>query len=251
MVPYPFMRDLIARLAGLAVLILMISGCASVSVDDFRLHQRGLERPEKILVAPFEFSPGALRVDRTGAELKEFEFVLQRTLSRELRDRIARHVAPTAGLQASATWPNGPYWLVTGRFVRVNQGSRLLRSTLGLGAGGTKMEAIVNVYDLRGAEPVRIMSFETTGGSNISPGIGGIVTVPVSGPMALTSLFNAFEGVRSGVTFDTQRTAREIAATLSRSFADEGWISRDKALQPKTPGEYTSPFEALFKEPAN
>lgn len=245
------MRDVISRFLGLVALFGCAAGCASVSVDDFRMHQRGLEKPEKILVAPFEFSPGALRVDRTGGELEEFGYVLQRSLSRELRDRISRHVAPAAELLPSEARPNGPYWLVTGRFVRVNQGSRLLRSTLGLGAGGTKMEAIVNVYDLRGVEPARIMSFETTGGSNISPGIGGIVTVPVSGPMALTSLFNAFEGVRSGVTFDTERTAREITATLSRSFADEGWVSKDKALRPKTPGTYTSPFEALVKETAN
>lgn len=62
--------------------------------------------------------------------------------------------------------------------------------------------------DLSGSVPLEFPHIETTGGSNISQGIGGVVLFPFSGPMALTSLANAIDGVRSGVSFDERRAAK-------------------------------------------
>jgi uncharacterized protein DUF4410 len=61
-------------------------------------------------------------------------------------------------------------WLVTGEFVRVNGGSRALRSLIGLGAGGTKMETVVRVYDLSRLSKEPVFQFDTSGGSNAEPG---------------------------------------------------------------------------------
>ena len=99
------------------------------------------------------------------------------------------------------------------------------------------METQIIVYNLAAKVPREFLRFQTTGGSNISQGIGGIVTLPFNGPMAFTSLFNAIEGVRSGVTFDTTRTAHEIAATLSDYLKTNKMPSEKRLISPKKLGE--------------
>jgi hypothetical protein len=228
------------RVAAL-VLPLLLVACASVSVEKIH-HSVGPESgprraPDEILIQPFDVPVAALRVDRQGGDLEDFRRNLQATLGRQLVQRLKKHVAPARIVAAGDALPQGNFWLVSGTFERVNQGSRLLRSTVGLGTGGTKMEATAKIFDLSGPEPVEFLQIETTGGSNISQGIGGVVMFPFSGPMALTSLFNAVDGVRSGVSFDAQRTAKEIAATLSEYLHKRRALRGKEPLQPKRLGE--------------
>jgi hypothetical protein len=101
-----------------------------------------------------------------------------------------------------------------------------LRGLIGAGAGGTKMETIVRVYDLshRSKEPV--LQFETSGGSNAEPGavLGGMFgALP-------NALRNA--GAR-GVTDDTARTAREITAMVADYYAKNGGQLSVSSMKPK------------------
>ena len=105
------------------------------------------------------------------------------------------------------------------------------------GAGGTKMDTVVRVYELSQAEPREFLTFETTGGSNFSQGVLGVLTFPFGGPMALMSLANAVDGVRSGVTFDSKRTARETAAVLSDYLQKRRALIGKKPIKPKRLGE--------------
>ncbi|MEZ0299569.1 MAG: DUF4410 domain-containing protein, partial [Candidatus Methylacidiphilales bacterium] len=70
--------------------------------------------------------------------------------------------------QGSTLPPSG--WLLTGKFVRVNQGSRALRMIVGLGAGGTKLETEIAVRDLSQPGAPVVISTMKTGGSNAEPG---------------------------------------------------------------------------------
>ena len=223
-------------LTGLSFLLV---SCASVSVDNIRQTSTKppTSAPEEILILPFGLNEDGLRVDRKGKDIETFRDELQTRFNSQLIKKLGTHVAPARMISPEESLPRGNYWLVTGRFARINQGSRLLRSTLGLGAGGTKMETIVVVQDLSGPIPNKFLAFETTGGSNITQGIGGIATLPVSGPMALTSLFNAVDGIRSGVSFDTIRTAHEIAATLSDYLHVREALGKKPHIKPKRLGE--------------
>ena len=51
---------------------------------------------------------------------------------------------------------------------------------------------------------------------------------PITGPMALKSLFNVVEAVKSGVTFDASRTSREITAALSEHLHKKGVLKNKK-----------------------
>jgi hypothetical protein len=242
-----------ARLV-LTGLCLWLASCASVSVDNIRQTSANppVTAPDEILILPFAWNEDGLRVDRKGKDFETFRAELQARLNRHLIKKLGTHVAPARVISTEDSLPQGNYWLLTGRFARINQGSRLLRSTLGLGAGGTKMETIVVVQDLSGKVPNKFLAFETTGGSNISQGIGGIATLPVSGPMALTSLFNAVDGIRSGVSFDTMRTAHEISATLSNYLHERDALGKKPHIKPKRLGEVPIhlPFAKAKKKPA-
>jgi hypothetical protein len=224
-----------------ALMVLAFASCASVSVEKMRHTippQVGPRKsPDGILVKPFVISDEVLRVDRAGGELEEFKKELSDRLAQQIVEGLKTHVAPARVIAEGDALPQGNFWLVTVEFQRVNQGSRLLRSVVGFGTGGTKMDTVVHVYELSGTGPREFLTFETTGGSNVSQGILGVLTFPVGGPMALTSLANAVEGVRSGVTFDTKRTAREIAAALSEYLHKRRALVGKKPIKPKRLGE--------------
>jgi hypothetical protein len=224
-----------------ALAMLSLTSCSSVSVEKMRHAippQEGPKKsPDEILVRPFKVTNEALRVDRESKELEEFKTELCDRLARQTAERLKKHVAPARVVAECETLPRGNVWLVTGEFQRVNQGSRALRSIVGFGAGGTKMDTVVRIYDLSQGEPREFLNFETTGGSNFSQGVLGVLTFPVGGPMAFMSLANAVDGVRSGVTFDTKRTARETTAVLSEYLQKRRALVGKKPIKPKRLGQ--------------
>ena len=98
---------------------------------------------------PPEFYDAAVRVDRSGARLEAFKHEMGERFTRRLVRRLSRHVAPAEAVAATAPLPRGNFWLIVSRFDRIDQGSRMLRSVVGFGAGN-KAETSVVVYDLPG-----------------------------------------------------------------------------------------------------
>jgi hypothetical protein len=221
---YPKRTKPIAKaILGLFITLTLVS-CASVSVED------GTERatqkmPEIIYVADFSTSNA---VDRTGKELSDFkknlQLMLKTAMATDLTDKLVPATAVGRGKQSGLK----NAWLVRGEFTTVKQGSRLLRGTVGFGAGGTKMETRVEVYDLAQNPGTPFLTFSTTGGSNSEP---GAVLALSTDPLALA--VGGVSGVAHGLSEDTQRTARMITAKLSDYMHDRGWISDDAWIKPK------------------
>lgn len=207
--------------------------------------------PDRILVKPFEYhdETETVRVDRSGEDLEVFKFDQQEKLTRHLVRRLSKNVAPATAIAATAPLPRGNYWVVSGRFDRINQGSRLMRAVVGLGTGGTKLETTVVIYDLSKRKPRPILRLVTTGGSNVSPGVLGVATIFFSGPSALLNAGNALDGIRSGVTFDTIRTTREITSALSEYLYQQQAIEEKDALAPKRLGETSVNVWPFIRKP--
>ena len=140
-----------------------------------------------------------------------------------LAAEIPEHLVPAQAINTLP--PRSNAWIVCGRFIRVNQGSRWLRSTARFGAGGTKMETQVFVYNLADNASAPFLTFETTGGSGASPGM--ISAGPVGAAVGAVS------GSAKGVTDDTGRKSRSITSTLSNSMYQQGSISKDQRMTPK------------------
>ncbi|CAN5507815.1 hypothetical protein BH09VER1_BH09VER1_54000 [soil metagenome] len=220
---------MLTRLLILA-LGLSLGACASVNVNKVQTltPQAPSGTPLKIYLKPFTFYDPAVRVDRSGKSLEEFKFELQEKFTRHLAAELKQTVAPVKVIAATAPVPRGPYWLITGRFDRVYQGSRLLRSVVGFGLGSTKFDTSVVVWDLSPKEPRPFLLVETKGGSFLPRGTVNKIGYFVSSATGLTSAAALVGGVREGLTFDTIRTSREVSA----SFSEYLW-SRSGTVPPK------------------
>jgi Domain of unknown function (DUF4410) len=217
---------------GLVLALAMaLSGCASISV------QPGTEvdtkkAPEKVYVELFDTSKGEFNVDRDGAELAEFKTNLQQMMLVGTTVDLTKRLIPASAIHGDLEKPHQHAWLIRGEFVRVNQGSRLLRGAIGFGAGGTKLETNVFVYDLSDGLKQPFLTFSTTGGSNAEPGaITAIATDPLT--IIVEAAASSGGGIAHGLTEDTARTAREITAELSDYMYHHGWITEDQWVKPK------------------
>ena len=214
----------------LLALCLGLISCASVSVQS-RSEHSSIQPPKKIYVASFDTAGCTFKVDREGDELADFKQHLRAMMQAGMVADLSRRLVPAvAGNREAGKRENA--WLIRGEFVRVNQGSRLLRGAIGFGAGGTKVETNVSVYDLSTGSTTPILTFSTTGGSGAEPGgITGLATDPVT--LVVEVAAGGAGGVAHGVTEDTARTAREITAMLSDYMYRSGWIPYDKWIPPK------------------
>lgn len=226
------MKRLVPLLPLLLVTALVLASCASISVRP-NTESSSSGMPRRIYIAGFDATHGEFRVDREKTELAEF----QQNLQFMLQTAMVVDISKRLGVPTQESFPEQEFhsenaWLVRGEFTRVNQGSRLLRSTIGFGAGGTKLETNVYVYDLNHSQTQPFLTFSTSGGSNAEPGaITGIATDPVE--IAVQAALSGVGGVAHGLTEDTKRTAREITAELSDYMYRHGWIPRDKWIRPK------------------
>jgi Domain of unknown function (DUF4410) len=202
-----------------------LAGCASVGVRNPTQATGNPKLPKQIFVADFDTSKGAFRVNRSGDELVNLQEKTANVLADYLVSDLTKSVIP-ATRQNGSRRTRADAWLITGEFVRVNEGSRALRGLIGLGAGGTKMETVVRVYDLSRLSKEPVLQFETSGGSNAEPGAaaGGLFgALP-------NALRNA--GAR-GVTDDAARTARQITAMVADYYAKNGGRLPGSGLKPK------------------
>jgi Domain of unknown function (DUF4410) len=201
-----------------------LAGCASVGVRN-PAQAANPKLPKQIFVADFDTSKGTFHVSRSGDQLVTLRQKTANVLANYLVADLSKSVVP-ASRQDGSRKTRTDAWLITGEFVRVNEGSRALRGLIGAGAGGTKMETIVRVYDLSHLSKEPVLQFETSGGSNAEPGavLGGMFgALP-------NALRNA--GAR-GVTDDTARTAREITAMVADYYAKNGGQLSGPGVKPK------------------
>ncbi len=211
---------------------LWLQGCASVSVKEVSKEKSGKVdlKPQKIYVRDFAVDLSEFNVDREGWELENFKQLTSTMMTEALIERIGKHLIEAVPLREGDPLPIGNVWLLEGRFDKVNQGSRALRMFIGFGAGGSKLNTSIEVYDLSNPGLTPILTFSTTGGSGASPGAitsGPGIQGAISAGITLASLSS------SGITEDVERTSRMITAYLSEFMHQKGWISDEQKLTAK------------------
>jgi hypothetical protein len=210
--------------------VLVMTGCASISVQPGTAVATQ-QKPDRVYVEAFSTDKGEFNVDREGAELAEFKTDLQAMMTKGITTDLTKRLIPAFPANKTTFARREKAWLICGQFVLVNQGSRLLRGTVGFGAGGTKLETRVQVYDLATGDKNSFLTFSTTGGSNAEPGmLPSLATDPLS---LVIDAAGGAGNIAHGVTEDTTRTAREITAELSDYMYRSRWIGEDKWIQPK------------------
>lgn len=213
------------------VAALALTGCASISVEQGS-SIKTMTKPKKIYVENFSTSKGEFNVDREGKDLTAFKSDLQKMMTAGITYDLTKRLVPATAAKKGQIGSGEDAWLIRGQFVKVNQGSRLLRGVVGFGAGGTKMITHVQVYDLAGDISTPFLTFTTTGGSNAEPGaVTAIATDPLL--IVIQAAAGSAGGIAHGVTEDTERTAREITAELSDYMYKRKWITEEQWIKPK------------------
>lgn len=231
--------------------VLALAGCSSVSV----LHERETVslaptvRPEALYVRPFVVQRGVEFDAAAAAPGEDVAAKLGSMVAQGILSRAPELVAPGRLLDNAAPAPSEGL-LVQGKILRVRQGSRALRMAIGFGAGRTRMETSVRVFNLSASATEPWLAFETTGGSNMEPGvIGALVPSPVAIPIALSVVGGAVTagaiGLK-GVTQDAERTGHVITAAVHDKLAQrqlvEGVTTAKRAGRLATPvGELAVP----------
>jgi len=156
-------------------------------------------------------------------------------LAKDTAERLNKYVMPTARVSGDRLPDSG--WLVRGRFDKVRSGSIPLRILIGLGSGRSTMQTTVYVYDLTRKGPTMkpFLTFQTTGGSGVAP---GLVTIPLTGPVSAPMLVydigsKTYSETTDGVKADTARTSRMIVAALSEYLARRGFIPPSSEFKAK------------------
>ncbi len=197
----------VTLLAGLA-----LTGCSSVTVKNIECEKADhLQRPKQFVVQPFDVDTGHVKENPARKQPGQLANEAQKLLQGYLSTEVPKLGAPVVA-KAPASSPDT--WVISGRITRLEEGSRILRMSMGLGMGGTKMETQVEVA----AGGKCLMHFSTTGGSNAMP---GAVTTPVP----FTGLPAALSGAKDGVTDDAARTSRMICAAIGQEMVRRGWLA--------------------------
>ncbi len=212
-------------------LLLALAGCSSVSVLQERENAdlAPAARPGVLYVRPFEVRRG-VEFDAAAAKPGEdVEAKVGALVAEGILSRASEWIAPGRLLEGADPAPSEGL-LVQGKILRLRQGSRALRMGIGFGAGRTRLETSVRVFNLSASATEPWLSFETTGGSNMEPGIiGAVVPSPVSIPIAVSVIGSAVTagaiGVK-GVTQDAERTGRVIAAAVHDKLAKRKLVER-------------------------
>lgn len=224
--------------------LLFLSGCSSISVLQERENTAlaPKTRPPALYVQPFEVRRG---VEFDAAASKEGEDARVKVASLVTEGILSRAdpwIAPGQVLAADALLPSQGL-LVQGKILRTRQGSRALRIGIGFGAGRTRLETSVRVFNLSASSTEPWLAFETTGGSNMEPGvIGALVPSPVAIPIAASVLGGAVTagaiGMK-GISQDADRTGRVIASAVHDKLAERGIVPR--ATKVKRAGRLATP----------
>lgn len=221
-----------ARLLPLLLVCLLLAACSSVSVVEERENAALAPKsaPTKLLAQPFGVSKDA-HFDVVAAREESPQAKIGRLIAEGIVSRGERWMSAPGRVLEPGESPPPQGLLVEGRMLMAEQGSRALRLGIGFGAGRTRLETTVRVYNLAASTQKPWLTFKTTGGSNSEPGLlaGLVVPSPVAIPVVVSALGGAAAAggiVGKGVTQDATRTGRTITAAISEHLAARGLIKK-------------------------
>lgn len=233
----------------LALLCLLLGACSSVSVIEERENPAVAPKsaPPELLVRPFEVLKGARFDVSPSAGKEDPREKVGRIIAQGVMSRGARWIAPCRVLESGQNPPRRGL-LITGRVLFAEQGSRALRLGIGLGAGRTRLDTTVRVFNLDASAEKPWLTFKTTGGSNMEPGLlfGLIVPSPLTVPVLAGVAGGAVSTVtrsNKGVSQDAKRTGRAVTGVVHDRLVVRGLIAR-KAW-PKRGGSLGTPVGEL------
>ena len=250
-----------ARTSAFGALLLMLAGCATVTVTPQPVRQpepaaamNAIEAeptyPQQIEVRDFDFVVTDVAENRS--PLHRGIDVFRRSSADQRQDAIGREVGVAlsnetaktlrkTGLHATRVPKDsdlsmqGNFLLVTGRLVQVDEGNRFTRIAVGLGAGESKLATEVRVYRVANGERAEVLRFTTRANSGKMPGalasfgVGEVFIGPITLITGLEDALSSGQKIYvSQIDYLADESGKEVAKYLSQYAASEHWILQRK-----------------------
>ena len=216
--------------------LLFALGCATSGVESIRRYAEGPRpHPPVLLIYDFATSPNEALAQAYGsefaspsAETNELAHKTAQTLSQELQKKLTAN-GINARRASSGFVPQVNAMIIKGEFLTVDKGSRLLRMTIGFGAGATHLRVRAHAYQAREWELQRIAEAEVKAQGNRMPGMAGPVCIGAATGNAARSAvisggMNVAQEVTGGLDKDAGRIAGEIAERVKQFYKRQGWL---------------------------
>ena len=173
-------RGAILSVLLIAASVLMMPAYGEEADPSLSVSEHLLPRPAKIYVAPFQLDPALVKTHGIGSRLNSAEPAEK---ARQLAQLLAQSIVDElrkGGQAAEIAHDNLLHfqqsWLVSGYFVKVDTGRRLVSSVIGLGSGAESVGIEVEVRDGAPNSALPILSFSSTSGGIRRMMPGGLVT---------------------------------------------------------------------------
>ena len=230
---------------GLLCLV-ALTGCAGATVSQETEHPPVTNSaPTQIVVYPFATNPDEVALnssifqreyrDISGANVDEQQTQIASLTAQNVCLEVVNSLAKkgyNALCQKRGIPPDsGNVLVVDGEFTDINEGNRLRRMVIGLGAGASVLDTNVYVYQpAPSGGQHQVLNFNTHADSGEMPGVA--VTGPAgaaAGGAAAAATVGAnvaMGGVRtyrSTLDFLGDKTAQQIVDALAKYFQQQGW----------------------------
>lgn len=225
-------------------LCLLLVGCAQSQVTTMdEVAVSGLPRPQQVLIYNFAVTPqdiqqnssifAKLSRDVSSETPTEEEIQLGHEVADALADELTAKIA-ALGLNPVRADNSTPLRsgsiLITGHFVKIDEGNRLRRNIIGFGAGQSSVDSDVQVLAPSSSGVRELASFSAHADSGKMPGaavMGPAGAAAGAGTAAVVASNVAVSGIksyRSASAQQAQQLADKISERLAEYFSRQGWL---------------------------
>ncbi len=222
--------------AGLLIVAARADGplAAKVTVTPVAGYSGGgsLPKPEKILLYDFDVNPGDVQVDKiqsmrprhllTGDKSQDAVAASAgKTYYQELVKALAKTGIPVEHV-AAGTAPTENALVIQGSFDALKEGTKVERTTIGMGAGGADVETKVNVHLKTPSDNVMFLQFQTN--TKAAENMGAALPVVAGLNPAVAATKSTVTDRRKTLNAYASKTADATAKQILKSMAAQGWI---------------------------
>jgi hypothetical protein len=238
---------MIFRISSAMVLSFAIvaAGCAGAKVtEQSNAAPTSKARPAAVVIYTFAVSPSEVTLnqgflqrtfrevsgeDQNQEQLKIAHQTAQNVCVKVASDLTAKGISATC--LNRGTPPAGTNVLIIdGNFTNINEGNRLRRMVIGLGAGQSTLDTVVQAIQKTDEGSQQLMDFSTHADSGYMPGAG--ITGPAgaaaggastAASMGANAAAGGVKNFTSSTGFLAEKTATQITDQVSRYYAQQGW----------------------------
>lgn len=200
--------------------------------------------PSQIVVFPFATSTADVSLnsglgarvyrDWSDSDTNAQQTDLAHTTAQNICVQVASSLASqgwNAACQPRGTQINGMNVLVIdGAFTNIDEGNRLKRMVIGLGAGQSIVDTSVGFYQYSNGNSTQLVTFTTHADSGRMPGAGitGPAGAAAGGAAAAASLgvnlaAGGVKNITSSTAYLSKQSARQITDQANSYFSQQGW----------------------------